>query len=332
LRASGEGEASAAKGEWAPPVSVIVPTKNSARTIERCLSSVRGQSYPKVELIVVDGGSTDGTPEIAAKFADRVVEHSSERSEARNLGAKISSGAYLLFLDSDMVLSQWVIEECVAAAEKGLDALYVPERIVGSSFWTKVRDFERGFYTGTVIDAVRFMRRELFEGVGGFDESLVAGEDWDLDRRIRGAGGRVGVISSPLYHDEGEFDMKRYLKKKGYYSGEGFPKYAEKWNHDEVVRKQLGAGYRLFWVFAEKGKWRRLLSHPVLAAGMYYLRFRVGLEYLRSRGRERSSPYRTANAGMSARQRGQKMRSGNERRPSENCSKPFIRANPARAR
>jgi len=273
-----------------PLVSVIVPTKNSARTIGRSLSSVRGQSYPRIELIVVDGGSTDGTPEIAAKFADRVVEHSSERSEARNLGAKISSGAYLLFLDSDMILSPRVIEECVGAAEGGLDALYVPERIVGSGFWIKVRDFERSFYTGTVIDAVRFIRRELFEGVGGFDESLVAGEDWDLDRRLRRAGARVGVISSPLYHDEGEFDTERYFAKKSYYA-EGFSRYAEKWKNDEIVRRQLGAAYRLFWVFVEDGRWRRLISHPALAIGMYYLRFRVGLEYLRSRGREAPSPY-----------------------------------------
>ena len=280
----GEGEADL------PLVSVIVPTKNSARTIGRSLSSVRGQSYPRIELIVVDGGSTDGTPEIAAKFADKVTKAGPERSAQRNYGAKISSGAYLLFLDSDMILSPRVIEECVGAAEKGLDALYIPERIVGSGFWIKVRDFERSFYTGTVIDAVRFVRRELFEGVGGFDESLTGPEDWDLDRRLRRAGARVGVISSPLYHDEGEFDMGRYFAKKSYYA-EGFSRYAEKWNYDEIVRRQLGAAYRLFWVFVEGGKWRRLISHPALAAGMYYLRFRVGLEYLRSRGRGAPSPY-----------------------------------------
>jgi len=97
-----------------------------------------------------------------------------------------------------------------------VDALYVPERIVGDGFWIKVRDFERSFYTGTVVDAVRFIRKDLFERVEGFDESLIGPEDWDFDRRIRRIG-RTGIINTVLYHNEGLFNMERYLKKKNYY-------------------------------------------------------------------------------------------------------------------
>ena len=66
---------------------------------------------------------------------------------------------------------------------ENVDALYIPERIVGDGFWIKVRDFERSFYVGTVIDAVRFIRKDLFEKIGGFDETLIGPEDWDLNRQ-----------------------------------------------------------------------------------------------------------------------------------------------------
>ncbi|MGC8696552.1 MAG: glycosyltransferase [Conexivisphaera sp.] len=265
-----------------PLVSVIVPTKDSGRTIERCLSSIRNQSYKRIELIVVDNNSTDGTPETSRKFADKVLSHGPERSAQRNLGAKVSSGKYLLFVDSDMILSENVVRECVEKCEReGYDALYIPERIVGEGFWIKVRDFERSFYNATVIDAVRFVRKDLFERVGGFDEDLTGPEDWDLDRRIRDAGAKIGIISTNIFHDEGNFGLRKYLSKKSYYTKMGFQRYRQKWRNDEVVRKQLGASYRLFWVFVEKGKWRRLLSHPLLTLGMYYLRFRVSLQYVK---------------------------------------------------
>ena len=58
-----------------------------------------------------------------------------------------------------MILSRTLIEECVSSIDSSnTDAFYIPERIVGDGFWIKVRDFERSFYTGTVIDAVRFIQ------------------------------------------------------------------------------------------------------------------------------------------------------------------------------
>ncbi len=162
-----------------------------------------------------------------------------------------------------------------------VDALYVPERIVGEGFWIKVRDFERSFYTGTVIDAVRFVRRDLFLQVGGFDETLVGPEDWDFDRKIRKIG-QTGIVSSYLYHNEGRFNMARYLKKKGYYT-DGIQKYVRKWGHtDPETMKQAGVRYRLIGVFVENGKWKKLIRHPVLMIAMYCLRLRVAMSYLQN--------------------------------------------------
>ncbi len=267
-----------------PLVSVVVTTRNEEKMIGECLASVKGQDYPsgRVEVVVVDNGSTDATVKIASRFTPLVFNHGPERSAQRNLGIEKSRGDYILYLDADMRLSPGVIAEAAERSEReNLAGLYIPERIIGEGFWGRVRNFERGFYDGTVIDAVRFVRRATAREIGGFDESLNGPEDWDFDRRIRAAGG-VGITRSVLYHQEGKFNLRRYLAKKRYYT-RSFAPYIAKWGReDPEIRKQFGFAYRYLGVFLEKGKWRRLLAYPLLAGGMIYLRSAVGLAYLAS--------------------------------------------------
>ncbi len=265
-----------------PMVSIVITTKNEAKHIANCLDSISKQSYQDLEIILVDDYSTDKTVEITKKYTNKIFLKESERSAGRNYGAKVALGKYLIYLDADMILTRKVIEECVLKCEKqGLDALYVPERILGEGFWIKVRDFERSFYTGTLIDAVRFIRRDLFLQVDGFDETLIGAEDWDLDKKTREIG-RTSIISSPLFHNEGKFNFNRYLKKKAYYT-EGIQKYIGKWGSNNLeIAKQVGMRYRLMEVFIEEGKWKKLVRHPVYLIAMYSLRLMVALEYLRS--------------------------------------------------
>lgn len=263
-----------------PMVSIIVTTKNEEKNIENCLRSIMAQTYRNNELIVVDNYSEDKTVESARKYTAKVYSMGPERSSQRNYGAEISTGKYLFYLDADMILSSGLIEECVEKCETDkVDALYIPEQIVGEGFWIKVRDFERSFYNGTIIDAVRFVQKDLFERIGGFDESLIGPEDWDFDRRIRKIS-QTGIVNSALYHNEGSFNSERYLEKKKYYAN-GIKKYIKKWgSNDQEVTKQVGAWYRLIGVFVEKGKWKKLIRQPILTVAMYYLRLRVALGYL----------------------------------------------------
>jgi glycosyltransferase involved in cell wall biosynthesis len=263
-------------------VSVVITTKNEEKNVENCLRSIKAQTFRNIELIVVDNFSEDKTVEIAKRYGAKVYSKGPERSSQRNYGAHVSSGEYLLYLDADMILSPNVIEECVEKCEVDkVDALYVPERIVGEGFWIRVRDFERSFYTGTVVDSVRFIQKNLFERVEGFDESLIGPEDWDFDRRIRKIG-QTGIINAALYHNESLFNVKRYLKKKNYYSN-GIKKYVRKWgSNDPETKKQIGIWYRLMGVFVEKGKWKKLIRHPLFTIAMYCLRLRVAIGYLQS--------------------------------------------------
>ena len=264
-------------------VSVIVTTKNEELNIAACLESVAQQSMPLLEMIVVDNFSEDKTVQIARQFGAKVFQLGPERSAQRNYGVEQAQGKYILYLDADMRLSQKVIEECVncCEADAGVSGIYIPEIIVGEGFWIKVRRFERSFYDGTVIDAVRFVPKTAFQQVGGFDLRFTGPEDWDFDKKIRGLG-RTLVTNSFLKHEEGKFDLQLFLGKKNYYT-KGFEIYTEKWGKDDAdIRKQLSPWYRFVAVFVEKGKFLKLLGHPILTLGMFYLRFRVGLVYIYS--------------------------------------------------
>ena len=84
--------------EKTPMVSVIVPTCNSAKTLELCLKSIKTQTYPNIEIIIVDKNSADNTRKIAEKYG-KVFIKGPERSAQRNFGASQAAGEYLVFLD-----------------------------------------------------------------------------------------------------------------------------------------------------------------------------------------------------------------------------------------
>lgn len=289
-----------------PLVSVVVTTRNEEKNINTCLNSILCQTYPEVEIIVVDNKSTDKTKLLSKKFTDKVFDKGPERSAQRNYGLITKSkGEYVMFVDADMVLGPRLIEEAVKEFQSNNTiALFIPEIVLGKKFFSRVRRFERTFYDGTVIDGARFFKKKCFEETGGFDEKLHACEDWDLDKRLKQVGsiGMLNVKSPDLpnwklatfiqergvspkdylaaiFHNESEFNLVKYLGKKGYYA-QSFNIYQEKWLNDPDIKKQFGLSYRFFGVFVEKRKWFRLLSHPVLTFGMYFLRFLVGWQFL----------------------------------------------------
>jgi hypothetical protein len=166
------------------------------------------------------------------------------------------------------------------------------------------------------VDCVRFIRKTDFEQIHGFDENLNGPEDWDMDKKIRMAGKVELLTSTPsgvsknknnweladfvashgvdpqkysgvIFHNESEFRIGPYLKKKNYYA-KGFGRYREKWGpSDPDLRRQFGFFYRFIGVFVEQGKWKKMLRHPILTVGMYSMRFFVGSVYLYRRGLER---------------------------------------------
>lgn len=267
-------------------VSIVITTKNAEEFIADCIKSIINSNYiakgGKIEIIVVDNHSTDKTVEIANSLGAKTFIKGPERSAQRNYGVEKSDGVIIGVLDTDMTLSENVISECVEIFEHNekIKALYIPEKIFGNGFFNKVRNFERSFYNATAIDGVRFFRKEDFLKIGGYDISLNGTEDWDLDRRIKNIG-EVSIIKSPLFHHENH-TLKKYIIKKSYYAS-NFDNYFKKWGFDGITKKQFGLYYRYIGAFVEKGKWKKLLRHPILAFSMYFLLFLKGLVYIFSK-------------------------------------------------
>lgn len=215
-------------------VVVVVPTRNSARTIGACLASIRAQSIA-CPVIVVDNGSSDGTVELAKPLADLVMSAGNERCAQRNRGAEALLARVVGFIDSDMVLSPRVAEEALAAIDGGAAAVVVPERTVGTGYWSKVRAFERSFYEGSDhVEAARFFKREVFSAIGGWDEDMIGGEDWDITIRARAYGPIARTVAS-IDHDEGHVRYFDSVRKKGYYAP-GLQRFAKK--HGTAVLAQ----------------------------------------------------------------------------------------------
>lgn len=252
-------------------LSIIIPTKNEAANIVDCVSSFsEAVSRGVAEVIVVDNTSSDDTVRLAEGVGARIVSQGPERSSQRNRGAlKEAISDYVFFVDADMRVPKETMTEIVAliSVSDPPDALYVREQIAGCGFWARVRNFERSFYDATCIDGLRVIRRSLLAEVGGFDESLYAGEDWDLDRRLLARTSKTAITKNALIHDEGTFTLRGHLRKKQYYA-KNFGAYCAKWNRDEIIRRQFGLRYRLLTVFMEKGKWRRSLARPDLLFGI----------------------------------------------------------------
>ena len=265
-------------------VSIVITTKNAEEFIADCIKSVINSNYIKegkeIEIILVDNYSTDKTVEIAKSLGAKTFLKGPERSAQRNYGVEQASGEIVGILDADMTLSENVISECVEIFEndENIKALYIPEKIFGEGFFNKVRNFERSFYNATVIDGLRFFRKDDFLKIGGFDASLFAAEDWDLDRRMKTSGGGAAIIKSPLFHHENH-NLKKYVIKKSYYAS-NFDNYFKKWGFDETTKKQFGFYYRYLGVFIENGKWKKLFAHPILAISMYFSLFLKGCVYV----------------------------------------------------
>jgi GT2 family glycosyltransferase len=263
-------------------VSIVIPTKDSGSTLHRCLESLMTQTYQHFEILIVDKMSTDDTISIADEFKARIFTMEVERTTAKNFASRMANGTFVLFLDSDMVLESTVIDQCVKAMEASdVGGIVIPEKSTGLGFWVKVRDFERSFYYGTKVESARFFRTSQVIEVGGFDEEVVMYEESTLPQRIEKIGLRTDVrISSFIIHDEGNFKLKNWLKKKRYYS-QTARIYTQKYNI--YSKQQLGVGHRV-GIYVRNKNWITLMKHPVLSIGLLILK---SLEFFVSKMRSR---------------------------------------------
>ena len=197
-----------------PLVSVIIPNYNYARYLPQALDSVLAQTYPHVEIIVVDDGSTDETALVLCEYNERIRSFQHQRegvSVARNRGVQESHGQLIAFLDADdvwlptklerqvqrflddpdlgLVHCGWeAIDKMGAASDSHLDGL---EGWVAKELLLLRRPAVLVVGSGAVVT------RNVFEEIGGFDARLSTSADWDFSYRVA-IGWRVGFVPEVL--------------------------------------------------------------------------------------------------------------------------------------
>ncbi len=182
-----------------PEISVIIPALNESGFLERCLASC--VDAPGVEVIVVDGGSDDGTPEVADRCGARSVSTVRGRAIQLNAGAAEAQGRRFVFLHADTVLPR-NFDETVRTILESPDTVAgaFSLRIDGDS--PALRRVERGVnwrarYLGMPYgDQAIFVGAETFRSMGGFPELPIM-EDFELVRRLRRRG-RVAIASQSV--------------------------------------------------------------------------------------------------------------------------------------
>jgi glycosyltransferase involved in cell wall biosynthesis len=206
--------------EYWPFVSVILPTYNRANLVGNAIESILQQTYKNIEIIVVDDGSTDETPNALSRFGAQIkvtYQKNAGPSAARNRGIAEAKGEIVAFLDSD---DQWLptkIERQVAVLQRADSSVpccvcNAELRFAGRPSRTSFRNAcldpaqQEGLWTNTTevltdrylfFNQVAAVRRSALEQVGGFNESLRFLEDYDLALRLSLLG-PFAFIKEPL--------------------------------------------------------------------------------------------------------------------------------------
>jgi len=190
-------------------ISVITAVYNNRNTIAEAIESVLAQTHPLVELVVIDGGSTDGTLDVLAQFGDRITVMVSEPDDgiyhALNKGIALASGEVVGFLHSDDVFpDRDVLERVVATlTASSADAVYGDLEYVQRDDASKiVRYWKSGTYSARKLRAgwmpphpTFYARREVYERLGGFDVSMRIAADYDCMLRFFQAGVAVAYVA-----------------------------------------------------------------------------------------------------------------------------------------
>lgn len=194
-----------------PLVSVIIPTHNRRDLVCEAVASVLAQRGAAIDVIVVDDGSTDDTDRALRAFGDEVryVRQSARGvSAARNTGARMAEGAWLAFLDSDdwwrpeklaRQLAYHARTPALRASQTGEMWIRNGVRVNPCRHHRKPDGdiFAASLARCVVSPSAVLLRRDLFEDLGGFDESLAVCEDYDLWLRL-GVREAVGLLDEPL--------------------------------------------------------------------------------------------------------------------------------------
>ncbi|WP_149196343.1 glycosyltransferase family 2 protein [Luteimonas suaedae] len=257
-----------------PLVSVIIPLYNRAETIVDAVSSVFGQDYTNVEVIVVDDGSTDGSVERLKEIQDARLKLLRQANAgacvARNRGIDEAQGKYIALLDSDDLFLPWHLTDAVTALEAGPDngVVYgqvIADRGEGRELLKPPRGIDEGedvseyllADTGFIQTSTLVLPRSLATAVR-YSPGLRFGQDTDFAIRLSTSGARISMLARPQARWMDQADPRRV-------SSSFDPTIRTDW-HDSVAglltarAKRADAGWHVAKCHFKQGHWRRAIS------------------------------------------------------------------------
>lgn len=212
-----------------PSFSVIIPAYNSEATLSRAIDSVLAQSYPAQEIIVIDDGSTDGTPDVAACYGKKlryIRQDNAGVSSARNQGAQVASGDWLAFLDADdwyyqdrlRLHAEWILEDASLnfltgnyEYRRGDDSLIscsMDQHESGRNLLARANCAPRVVMTADDLEAfvtdhfgdthTLSVPRWKFLELGGYPTGFKVCEDVFFLTQLCAVSQRIGVVCSPM--------------------------------------------------------------------------------------------------------------------------------------
>lgn len=246
-----------------PSISVVVPSFNQARYLEKTLRTILDQNYPALELLVIDGGSQDESPEIIRKYESRIKFWCSEpdggQTQGIIKGMGHATGEILCFLNSDDLLEPGALKEVgeYFAAHQDVDAVY------GDALWIdgegnalrpqKEIPFNRfiWLYTYNYVPGMSmFWRRSIYDRVGGFDPEYQLAFDADLWIRFSDHGKIAHVArqwSCMRFYPEQKnrrlreaSDIEEMRIRSRYFKNQTVPSTYQ-------LRRKVALGMRLMW-------------------------------------------------------------------------------------
>ncbi|MFA5357171.1 MAG: glycosyltransferase [Candidatus Omnitrophota bacterium] len=259
-------------------VSVNIATYNSAKTLSKCLDSVKKQDYRDIEIVVMDSHSKDKTLEIAKSYGAKIV-FAPTLATARKAGSDASSGEYIMILDSDQVLEPDVIGRCVRACEdEGFDGVTLFERslITANTFVERVIAYDKDIFhslqdddpvKGTAIP--RFFRASYFKRVEFEKNPPITFEHTIIHKKIVDMGAKIKFVNAYIWHHETTTirEVARKFYRYGYYY---IPAY--KFNKELAIHHSLPR--RTYFHY-------KALKNPILFLGLFYVYFvKAGAAFL----------------------------------------------------
>lgn len=251
-------------------VSINIATYNSAKTLVKCLESVKAQTYKNIEIIVMDSYSKDATLDIARVYGTKII-FAPTLALARKSGADVSNGEYIFLLDSDQILDNDVIQRCVHACEDGgYDGVTLHEKslINKNTFVERVIAYDKEIFhslhdddpvKGTAIP--RFFKASYFKRIDFQNNPPITFEHTIIHHKIVQMGAKIKFIDAYIWHHEtGSIqDFARKFFRYGYY-------YIPALKFDKKLTLYHSMPRRTYFHY-------KALKNPVLFLGLFYLYF-----------------------------------------------------------